>query len=55
MTKGKSEERPGTLGDLRHGRWSEERIGARSVRDEMRENLLAKSLSGNNVDTQHVS
>ena len=42
MTKGKLEERPGTLGDLRHSRWSEERIGARSVRDEMRENLLAK-------------
>ncbi len=42
MAKGKSEKRPEVLGELRHSRWSRERIGARSVRDEMRENLLAK-------------
>jgi len=42
MTKGKLEARPGTLGELRHSRWSQERIASRSVRDEMRENLLRK-------------
>ena len=42
MAKGKLEARPGTLGELRHSRWSEERIASRSVRDEMRDNLLAK-------------
>ncbi len=42
MTKGKLEKRPETLGDLRQSRWSEEHIASRSVRDEMRENLLAK-------------
>ena len=42
MPKGNSEKKPGTLGELRRSRWSEERIGSRSVRDEMRENLLGK-------------
>jgi magnesium chelatase subunit I len=32
---------PQSLGELRHSRWSEERIAARSVRQEMRENVLA--------------
>jgi magnesium chelatase subunit I len=42
MAKGKSEKRPETLGDLRRSPWSEERIASRSVRDELRENLLHK-------------
>ncbi len=42
MIKGKSEKRPQTLGELRHSPWSEERMRTRSVRDEMRENLLKK-------------
>ena len=42
MTKGKFEKRPETLGDLRQSPWSEEHIACRLVRDEMRENLLAK-------------
>jgi magnesium chelatase subunit I len=42
MTTGKLEGKPGTLGDLRHSQWSQERVASRSVRDEMRENLLAK-------------
>ena len=40
MPHGKSENRPKTLGDLRRSEWSQERIASRSVRDEMRENLL---------------
>jgi magnesium chelatase subunit I len=32
---------PQSLGELRHSRWSEERMGVRSVRQEMRENVLA--------------
>ena len=32
---------PQTLGELRHSRWSEEKIASRSVRQEMRENVLA--------------
>ncbi|HSD50263.1 MAG TPA: magnesium chelatase [Candidatus Methylomirabilis sp.] len=40
MPKGKSEKKPETLGDLRRSRWSQERIASRSIRDEMRENLL---------------
>jgi hypothetical protein len=36
MAKGKSEKRPETLGDLKQSQWSLERIGSRSVRDEMR-------------------
>jgi magnesium chelatase subunit I len=31
---------PQSLGELRHSRWSEERVGNRSVRQEMRENVL---------------
>ncbi len=42
MTQGKSEKRPGTLGELRQSQWGLERIASRSVRDEMRENLLRK-------------
>ena len=40
MPKGNLGKKPATLGDLRRSRWSEERIASRSVRDEMRENLL---------------
>ncbi len=32
---------PQSLGELRHSRWSEDRIATRSVRQEMRENVLA--------------
>jgi magnesium chelatase subunit I len=32
---------PQTLGELRNSRWSEERLASRSVRQEMRENVLA--------------
>jgi magnesium chelatase subunit I len=32
---------PQTLGELRHSRWSEEKIASRSVRQEMRDNVLA--------------
>ena len=42
MAKGKSEKRPETLGELRRSPWSEERVAPRSVRDELRENLLHK-------------
>jgi magnesium chelatase subunit I len=42
MAKGKSEQRPTTLGDLRRSPWSEARVAARSIRDELRENLLEK-------------
>ena len=42
MPHGKSENRPKTLGDLRRSEWSQERIASRSIRDEMRENLLGK-------------
>src|SRR3974377_251580 len=42
MAKGKLEKRPETLGGLRESQWSQERIASRSVRDEMRENLLEK-------------
>jgi magnesium chelatase subunit I len=42
MAKGKPEGKPRTLGDLRQSQWSQERIASRSVRDEMRENLLAR-------------
>jgi magnesium chelatase subunit I len=42
MTTGDSHPRPQTLGELRHSTWSQARIARRSVRDEMRENLLAK-------------
>jgi magnesium chelatase subunit I len=42
MPKGKSEKRPETLGELRRSQWSEERVAPRSVRDELRENLLHK-------------
>jgi magnesium chelatase subunit I len=42
MTKGESKRRPEILGDLKQSRWNEARIAGRSVRDEMRENLLEK-------------
>ncbi len=42
MAKGKSEKQPETLGDLRQSQWSQDLIASRSVRDEMRENLLRK-------------
>jgi magnesium chelatase subunit I len=35
-----------TLGELRHSEWSEERIAERTVRQEMRENLLCKMERG---------
>src|SRR5262249_20697736 len=37
---------PRTLGELRRSEFSEERIKARSVKDEMRENLIRKLKSG---------
>ncbi|MFB3816325.1 MAG: magnesium chelatase [Candidatus Methylomirabilales bacterium] len=42
MARGRSEKRPETLGALRLSAWTPERVAGRSVRDEMRENLLAK-------------
>jgi magnesium chelatase subunit I len=42
MAQGNSEKKPQTLGELRKSQWSQERVASRSVRDEMRENLLAK-------------
>jgi magnesium chelatase subunit I len=42
MAKGKSDKRPETLGQLRQSQWSEDRVASRSVREEMRQNLLAK-------------
>jgi magnesium chelatase subunit I len=37
---------PGTLGELRRSSWTEERVGLRSVRQELRENLLCKMEKG---------
>jgi magnesium chelatase subunit I len=37
---------PETLGELRRSQWSEERIGQRSVRQELRENLMCKMEKG---------
>ena len=37
---------PGTLGELRRSSWSEERISGRSVKQEIRENLLRMLASG---------
>ncbi len=42
MAKGKSGKLPESLGDLGGSQWSQERVASRSVRDEMRENLLQK-------------
>ena len=42
MPTEKLERRPTILGELRKSRWNEARLSARSVRDEMRENLLEK-------------
>jgi magnesium chelatase subunit I len=42
MAMNKSEQRPTTLGELRRSRWTEARVATRSVREEMRENLLEK-------------
>jgi magnesium chelatase subunit I len=37
---------PSTLGELRHSVWSEERVSRRTVKQEMRENLLVRLASG---------
>ncbi len=37
---------PNNLGELRKSQWSEERVAGRSVRQELRENLLEKMESG---------
>jgi magnesium chelatase subunit I len=37
---------PGNLGELRRSSWTEERVGLRSVRQELRENLLCKMEKG---------
>ena len=42
MATERLEQRPTTLGELRRSRWSEARVAERSVRDEMRQNLLDK-------------
>jgi magnesium chelatase subunit I len=42
MAKGSPEKRPATIGELRRSQWDEARFAARTVRDEMRENLLQK-------------
>jgi magnesium chelatase subunit I len=42
MAKDKLEQRPTTLGDLKQSRWDGARVAQRSVREEMRENLLEK-------------
>ena len=42
MAKAKSDRRPESLGELKRSAWSAERLRLRSVRDEMRENLLGK-------------
>src|SRR5947209_16314661 len=39
-------ELPSTLGNLRTSNFSEQRIGARSVKDELRENLICKLQRG---------
>src|SRR3954465_11268758 len=38
-----------TLGELRHSAFSEQRMRSRRVKDELRENLIAKLRSGDNV------
>ena len=38
--------KPGNLGELRRSSWTEERVGSRSVRQELRENLLCKMEKG---------
>src|ERR1700689_3313067 len=38
--------RPKTLGELRRGAWSEEKIAKRSVKQELRENLLERLEKG---------
>jgi magnesium chelatase subunit I len=37
---------PKSLGDLRRSQWSEERVAQRTVRQELRENLLCKMEKG---------
>jgi magnesium chelatase subunit I len=49
MAKGRSDRRPATLGALRQSGWSPDRVGGRSVRDEMRENLLGRLERGEPV------
>ncbi|HXW17920.1 MAG TPA: hypothetical protein VEJ39_06435, partial [Candidatus Acidoferrales bacterium] len=39
-------ERPGNLGGLRRSAWSEERIGSRTIKQELRENLLSRLEAG---------
>ena len=38
--------RPKNLGELRHSAWSEEKIAKRSVKQELRENLLDAAWQG---------
>src|SRR5271170_5438852 len=40
---------PQNLGELRKSPWSEQRIGSRGVRQEIRENLLARIERGENL------
>ncbi len=49
MAKGRSGRQPETLGALRQSAWGPDRVGGRSVRDEMRENLIAKLSRGEPV------
>jgi magnesium chelatase subunit I len=42
MAKGRAERRPDTLGALRQSPWTAGRVAGRSVRDELRENLVAR-------------
>src|SRR5204862_3238854 len=40
---------PRTLGELRHSPFSEQRLCARQVKDELRENLMAKLRAGGSI------
>ena len=40
---------PGTLGELRHSPFSEQRLRARQVKDELRDNLMAKLRAGGSI------
>jgi magnesium chelatase subunit I len=46
LSGGSMSARPNNLGELRRSAWSEEKIGRRSVKQELRENLLARLASG---------
>ena len=41
--------RPGTLGELRKSEWNEAKLASRTVRDELRENLLRKLRAGDEL------